>query len=358
MHVRRLALLAVAVPVVCLPATADAKLAPLRGQVIAAPYVSGSNSAISVLLSKQSARKAHLSSPVGILLIKRSHGVATPAGKIKPGNLRVGDKFRSKARIYKRTRKAAFPTLKTSSLTVTKRSKVLSNDELTTQIGDLTNRLNALSGFVGQLTGYTVSQIASLRADLNGVKTDLAGLKSQLASLSATLAQVQVALGGLNNLPAGLVDTVNGLVTDVGSLGTTVTGLSGTVTGLTGDVGTLTSGLANVSGLLTGITPGQLATALTAITTLQTAVAGLDVPAITSAISGLQTKIGAVGGTDLQTQLNSLSTTLGGLQTTLTTATGQLSFLCSGNLVSNPLGGALGNLTALLGLTNLGSCPS
>lgn len=376
---------AFALVALAVPATATAGTTVLRGQVIGTPYVSGASTAVPVLISKQSAAQAKLASPVGVLLLSRSRLITGPAKtSFKPSRLRVGDSFRASTTVDSRARRSVYAAIKAKKLLVIKRSTVLSNDELTaqlatvaSQLASVTKQLNSLSAAVTQLANYTVTQISSLRADLAGVKADLADLRAQLAALSSSLTLVQTQLGGLNNLPAGLVDTVNSLSSQLGSLsttvsslGTTVTGLAGTVgtlttglstvtgtvTGLTGTVGTLTTGLSTVNGILAGITPGQLAAALTDIASLQSAVAGLNVPAITAQLASLTSKIGAVGGVDLQTQLNTLSGLLGSVQTTLGTATGQLSFLCSAKLVTNPLGG----LISLLGLGSLGtitSCP-
>jgi hypothetical protein len=202
-----LALLAV------LPSTAEAKgharTAFLKGQIVGTPYVAGNRSAIPVLLSKQTARRAGLRTPVGVVILPRTRPVATPAGKVKPGNLRLGDRFHARGVITMTTRRAAYPRIAMRSLRVTRRGKTLSNEELQVLVVQLRTDLTNLQTAVGGLTAYTVAQLQTLGTALAGLRSSLADLEQRLAGLSgpevdamnAILAAVKADVDGLCAAP-------------------------------------------------------------------------------------------------------------------------------------------------------------
>ena len=116
-----------------LPAAASA--VTLKGTVVGSPYVgSQTRTAIPVLFSKQTAKAAKLTSPLGLLVVPRQGAVSTPEGAVRPGNLRLGDTFKLDTRVASSVQKAVYPRLelkRLAAVTVIKRSKTLSNDELT-----------------------------------------------------------------------------------------------------------------------------------------------------------------------------------------------------------------------------------
>ena len=343
----------------------------VKGQVVGTPYASGSKTAIPVLLTQGSVKKARLKSPLGVAIVPRSKRVRIPGGTSRPGSLRIGDSFRGSTRASKTARSAVYPRLTVKGLSVTKRSKTLSLDELSKLVTALRSDLNKLSANVSGLTSFTLSNFAAVRADIAGIRSALAALradvdalKGQFTSLSASLATLQStlegAIGDLANLGplstqlttaladiASLQSTVGSLLTRMTSAESAIATLTATLGSLGTTVGGLTTSLASISsrvtaveGLLTGLAPGDLSGALSSIATLQSKVlsltgqlAGVDgvlgnaddtLTTLSGTVSTLTgTTVPAIQGTvtGLQGTVSGLTTTTSGLTTSVATLT-------------------------------------
>lgn len=271
-------------------ATADAAL--LKGTVSGSPYLATpSTTAVPVIFTKQSAARAKLTSPVGVLVVPRQKAFSAPGGaRVRPGNLRLGDRFQFTARVPASVRRAVFTRLGTQTLRVTKRSRTLSNDELTREVNALKAQLATLRGQFLRLAEYTVGEVGKLR-------TDLEALRGQL-----------LALQGRQNTTSATVDTLVRQVTDLLRLTDTVSALSTTLTGLTGQV----------TGILGSLTPAQANALLGQVSSIAsglTSVTG-QVSTLTSQVNGALTDIGA-----LQTLTGNLQTDLGDVTDTVCGAT-------------------------------------
>ena len=199
----------------------EAHGALLKGTVTGAPYVASPTTvAVPVTFSKQSAARAGLRAPVGVLVVPRRRSVPTPEGVALPSGLRLGDRFRFSASVPKAARAAAYTRLATSRLAITKRAKTLTNDELTlylTQlaayVGTLRERIEALPTTAAQLPDLkplvtTIDTLQKLVADLISRTGGTAA-----AELAPQLAAVQQQVGGLLSGPlGGVTGTLTGLL--------------------------------------------------------------------------------------------------------------------------------------------------
>jgi hypothetical protein len=320
----RLTLLGLLAGLLLVPGSADAKTSTLQGQIVGAAYAAGGKTAVPVLLTSASARRAKLRTPLVLLLVPSSSTVRAAGRAVKPMALRSGDVFKAKATVSRTARRAVYPsiTLRKGALSVSKRGGAPSATELQDQI-------NALSTALSQFANAVVGQLGDVRGQLAALRLDLANLG---AALDALRAQIPTLPGG------SLQNQVNNLTTQISTI-------ESQLTSLTSQLNTVSTTLAGITSTLAGVSPGQLTQALTDISTLQTLLGGVNVPGLSSQVTSLAGSIGSVGGTDLQTQVN----TLGGL---VTTAQGKITYLCStAQLVKgNPLLG-------LVGLSNLNACP-
>lgn len=358
-----------------LPAVAHASTAPVKGQVVGSPYVAdASRTAVPVLLSKETARKAKLSSPLGVVIVPRRTAVRMPGGTVLPGRLRLGDRFTGRATITKDARRATYPRMTLRGLEVTKRSKQLSTQELEEQLRRTRKDLASLSTFVNQLAGYTQrgfadlgGRVTTLTADLAATKADLASVKAQVARLAADLAaavddlraRIDLVRSDLQPQITAVADGLAALTATIGACGVPGTVLDKictleTVVGnlnpanlgpLSDRVTQISSGLTGLVNQLTGLTlVGDLpATLTTEVTSLLTNLSGLSgtVTGLTGQVGGLNTTVstltsglstvtGLVGGVDV-----------GALSTTVSGITGQVSGLLASDDVTAAAVGAL-----------------
>jgi hypothetical protein len=338
------------------PASAATKL---NGQVVGPTYVAGAtSSAIPVLLSKESARRARLRSQVGILVVARRKAVSAAGGPVQPANLRVGDTFTASARITASLRRATYVRLSPAALRITHRSAQLSTAELAALLTQTRTDLAALSARVDALAAGTRASldaldatVAGLRADLDAARRDIAALRSRLDALSTAMnGAVDDLRARIDQVRADLQPQVGALATQLAALGAvlgscaapasvvgrlctleTVTAAvdPSAVTSLTARVTQLSGALNGVVGSLTGLTlSGDLPASLTAPVTsaltqlggLQATVAGVSgtvtslngaVGGLQTAVGGLQTQLGAVDATSLAATVGNLVTALG-----------------------------------------------
>lgn len=308
------------------PAVAPAakvKKAALRGQVVGTPYVADTRTAVPVLLSKESARKAGLKSPIGVMLLPRTSNVPTPGGgKSKPGNLRLGDKFRAVGEITKEARGAVYARVNAVPTTfeVYRRGKTLSTAELEALVTQLQNELAKVKANLNGLVNYTLGEFQKIRDELGLAKADIATLKTQMAELQAALAalkkQLEDLTAALNAQLASLTSTVNGLLSTVSGLTTTVTGLVSTVNGLVSTVNGLTSQVTGLVSQVGGLV-SQLTTLQTAVGTLQGVVGSLSNADLQAAITKINTLFADLQGGAVVTGLVSDLSTLSSQVTTL-----------------------------------------
>jgi uncharacterized coiled-coil protein SlyX len=379
---RRLTVAVLVVVLLLVPAASGAAASTLKGTVAGSPYVAdGKHSAVPVLFAKESARRAHLRSPVGIVILPRLSRLATPAGGVKPGGLRVGDRFTLSERPSRTALRALYPrieTRKAARFRVTLRSSTLSNDELTALLDDTRRDLQALRATVNQLALTTqqgfndlYARYASLRRDLDAVAADLRETKASLASLRDDLnlaiaelraeiakvrADLQPQLDALANALAALTDQLGSCATPTSVIGRLCT-LEGQLLALTPpDLGGLTSRVTQISTALTTVVnkltgsnaSGDLPAALNpAITSALTSLAGLQsqVAGLSTNVSTLQGQMGTINGPD-------------GLFGTADDPVGQLQAVVGGS----PSTGLQAQLGALQGtvsnvVTSLGSNP-
>jgi len=304
--------------IVAIAPTAGA--ATLQGQVVGAAYPDGSRVSVPVLLADKSVKAGRLKTSLVRLSLSASARVAAAGGPVPVTKLRVGDAFKVRSAISKSARTATYPKLRSTRLKLTKRGS-------TPSVAELAEQLEELTKYVHGFASYTDAQLTDLRSQL-------ASLRADLGTLSALVAAVQASIPGL---PADPANTLTMLIAQVSSLQTQLNDLTSQLTGATSEITSLAS-------QLTGFSASDLAGALTDISQLQTLLGGVNVATLNTQLATL---LGNIGGTNASV----LTGQLGTLQTTLGTATSQLSFLCSsaGLVKGNPLLG-------ILGLSNLTAC--
>ena len=188
----------------------NAHAALLKGTVSGSPYVaSPTATAVPVTFSKQTATRAGLRSPVGVIVVPRRRAIPAPGGAVTPTQLRLGDRFRFTTTVPAAARAAVYTRLATSRLRVYKRSRTLSNDELTTV-------LLSLAQYVGQLQAGISAALqrgdAEVSALIGTVDTLQRTLSDTLRRLVATgisgLPDAAAALGGVQQQLASLQQQV------------------------------------------------------------------------------------------------------------------------------------------------------
>lgn len=371
MHGRLLATLSL---LAGLTLAAPAHAALLKGTVTGSPYVAtASTSAIPVIFSKQTARQAGLRSPVGVVIVPRRVHLRVPGKEraVLPGRLRLGDRFRFDVRIPKAARRAVYTRLVVPKgrFVVTKRTTVLSNDELTVQIRKAQADLRALGIYVAKLAVYTQQGLASVNARIDRLVDDLAALAARATSLESTVGALADQLRAttadlqskIDKVRSDLQAQLNGIVAQLNdltaSLGSCATGgalkaicdlqnalaslTPGTVTTLTDRVSTISQSLNTILSKLIGAGLGSLPligsdldpalnatidNALASLAGIQTTVTGIQgeitgVPALLTHVNGADGVFGTaddfdglrgqMGGVDV----GALASTVGGLTT-------------------------------------------
>ena len=346
---------------------AMAKSLPLTGQVVGAPYASGTRTVVPVVLSSGSARRAHLRSPLGMLAVSRGLPVAVPSSAaVRPGSLRVGDALRLTANVGRSARRAIYPRLPVSNLRITRRSTQPSTAELQAILADHARQLAALAAQLNALTDFTRrgfadvdARLAALRADVDALQAGLRSVQSTLDGLSGSLTttrdtlltKIDLVRSDLQPQVTAVASQLTDLVSTIGSCGPPASGVAGDVCGLQAQVSALTpvnltaltsrvdqissaltttvdklTGLTLTGDLPANLTPGAI-TALTSlydlqgtvgglssqvgtlggkVTTLEGLVGGVNVPALSATVSGLGGQVSGIG-----TQVTNLITTLG-----------------------------------------------
>jgi predicted nucleic acid-binding Zn-ribbon protein len=335
---------------ICLSALAivpvsQAQAASLKGQVVGTPYVAGSKSAVPVLLTRQSARKARLRSPLGLLLVSRSRAVPVPGGSVVPGRLRVGDRFSATSRVSRDAKRAVYPRLTARALKVSQRGTSLSNDELYVLVAQLRGDLNLLQSNLATLTNYTVGEFAKLRGDLDGLRSlvdslrqDVNGLQSELDDLRGALDAIEALLPTLGGgVPQSVLDAlssldsrVSDLESDVGGLLTGLGALSSDVSTLQGQMGTAQNDISNLQGLVNGAL-GDISTLQGQMTAAQGGISNLQ-GQMTTAQGDISTLQGQMSGalaniSTLQGQMLTALAGIGGSQSTITNLQNQATAL-------------------------------
>ena len=242
--------LAVGATMVAAPAAAaPAKVRTLTGQVTAAPYLVKRKVVVPVLLDQRSAKRARLTAPVGVLLLKRAQRVKVRGqrARVAPEFLRPGDRLRSRARVTKQARRTGYWRLPARRFTVTKRAAALSPAELAVLLTGLGGDLGRLESALGGLTAYVQAGFAKLDTDLGGLRTNLGALATALADLEKRVEALE------SGMPA-LGTQVSELASQLAALQTALTALQGDVGGLEGDVGGLQGDIAALEASVTQLT--------------------------------------------------------------------------------------------------------
>jgi hypothetical protein len=354
------ALLAVAV--LSAPAASEAASAPVKGQVVGSPYLAdASRTAVPVLLSKETARKAKLSSPLGVVIVPRRTAVKMPGGTVLPGRLRLGDKFSGTASVTKEARSATYPRMTFKGMTVTKRSKQLSTQELEEQLAKTRKDVAGLTTFVNQLAGYTqrgftdlTGRVTTLTGDLAATKADLASVKTQVTKVAADLSTATADLRGrIDLVRSDLQPQITDVVDDLSAL-TSVIGACGTP-------GTVLDKICSLETIVGNLNPANLGPLTDRVTQISGALTGLvnqltglslvgDLPAtLTGQITSLLTNLSGLSGTvtGLTGQVGGLNTTVSSLSSGLSTVTGLVGGINVGAL-NTTVSGITGQITGLL----------
>jgi uncharacterized protein YukE len=312
------AIVAALAAIAALPAVANAASVPMRGVVSGSPYgASNGQMAIPVLFSKDTASKAGLKSPVGVIIVGRNQKVQLPGGgSTIPVNLRNGDRFKGTGIVGALQRKVFYPRIVFPTAIVYFRSKELSLAELSLAVESLKKSLGDLATQLDTLKGATAKAFQDVYAQL-------ADLRNQLAALAALKvpdfqAQIDALTKKLNDLIASLPDFSKfALITQLPDL--SLYALKSQLPDLTGyaKLTDLTAALAGyatkayvdgqISGLQSQITTITSTTIPNAITT---AVAGLaSTTYVDAQVATLKTKINQLvnGYTTLCTQLKGIS---------------------------------------------------
>ena len=239
---------------------APSKVRTLTGQVTAAPYVVKRKVVVPVLLDPRSARRAKLRAPVGALLLNRSKKVRVRGqrARVAPELLRLGDRLRSRARVGRQVRRAAYWRLAPRRFTLTKRSQALSPAELATLLGGLGTDLARLEGALGALATYVQAGFGRLDGELSAHGTTVAGLGTALAALEKRVAALEAGMPALearlqqqiDSLSAGLAalgTQVSGLQTQIAALQSALSALDGDVAGLEADLAALETSVADLT---------------------------------------------------------------------------------------------------------------
>src|SRR3954471_22285890 len=183
-----------------------AHAALLKGTVTGSPYIaSRTAAAVPVTFSKQTAQRAGLRSPVGVIVVPRSRKIPAPGGAVTPTALRLGDRFRFTSAIPKAARTAVYTRLATSRLSVYKRSRTMTNDELTTLITQLVAYVGELQAGIGAALQRGDQQVLALIGTVDTLQRTLADTLKRLVATgvsglpdaTATLGAVQQQLASL-----------------------------------------------------------------------------------------------------------------------------------------------------------------
>lgn len=328
------------------PSGAQAAGAAVKGQVVGSPYVAdASRTAVPVLLSKETARKAKLSSPLGVVIVPRRTAVAMPGGTVLPGRLRLGDRFSGTASVSKEARKATYPRMTMKGLKVTKRSKQLSTTELEEQLAKTRKDLVSLTSFVNQLAGFTQRGFSDLGSRVNGLAGDLAATKADLASLKAQVAKLTADLAAAVDDLRARIDLVRSdLQPQITSVTNGLAALTATI-GACGVPGTVLDRICTLETVVGNLNPANLGPLTDRVTQISSGLTGL-----VNQLTGL-TLVGDLPAT-LTTEITSLLTNLSGLTGTVTGLTSQVGGL---NTTVSTLTSGLSTVTGLVGGVNVGA---
>ena len=183
-----------------------AHAALLKGTVTGSPYIaSPTAAAVPVTFSKQTAQRAGLRSPVGVIVVPRGRKVPAPGGAVTPTALRLGERFRFATVVPKAARAAVYTRLATSRLSVYKRSRTMTNDELTTLITQLVSYVGVLQAGMGAALQHGDQEISALIGTVDTLQRTLAETLKRLVATgvsglpdaTATLGAVQQQLAAL-----------------------------------------------------------------------------------------------------------------------------------------------------------------
>lgn len=367
---RTVAVTALLAATLAAPAAADAAATPLKGQVVGSPYVAdATRTAVPVLLSKESARKAKLSSPLGVVIVPRRAAVSSPSGRVLPGRLRLGDRFTGRSTISTASRRATYPRLTVKGFKVTKRSKQLSTLELEEQLARTRKDVAGLATFVNQLAGFTRQGFADLGGRVTALATDLTATRADLRALQGRVDRLALDLGAAVTDLRARIDLVRSdLQPQITSLADGLAGLQAQL-GACGEPGTVLDRLCGLETAVGNLNPANLGpltdrvTQLSgALTTVVGSLTGLslngDLPAaLTAEITGLLTPLSGLNGTvtGLTGQVGTLTSTVGTLSSGLSTVTGLVGGVDVGAL-STTVSGLTGQVSNLI--TTLGTDPS
>jgi polyhydroxyalkanoate synthesis regulator phasin len=246
--------------------TAAAKARTLTGQVMTAPYASGKQVVVPVLVDRKSLKRAKLRAPVGVLLLKGAKKVKVVGqrARVAPALLRAGDKLRARAKVTKSLRRASYWRTPVRSFKVTKRAPTFSPAELQAL-------LVAFGGDVRRLDAALDAVAKYVQAGFQKVDGDLAALRGNVQSLAAALTALEQRVAaleaGLPALEARMQAQLDALAQQFGALGTQLAAMQTQLAGLDGDVSALEADVAAIESQLAQMTAdiAEIQTAMSAL---------------------------------------------------------------------------------------------
>lgn len=232
---------------------AGAKVRTLTGQVMAAPYASGKQVVVPVLLDRKSLRRAKLRAGVGVLVLKGAKKVKVVGRRtrVAPALLRAGDRLRARARVTKGMRRAPYWRVPVRSLKLTKRSPTFSPAELQALFVAFGGDMRRLDTALDAIAKYVQAGFQKVGADMGALRGDVQSLATALTALEQRVAGLEA---GLPALEARMQAQLDALAQQFGALGTQLAAmqtqlaaLDGRVTGLEADMAAIESQMAQLA---------------------------------------------------------------------------------------------------------------
>ena len=243
--------------------TADAKVRTLTGQVMTAPYASGKQVVVPVLLDRKSLKRAKLRAPVGVLVLKgaKKVKVAGQRARVMPGLLRAGDKLRARAKVTKAVRRTSYWRMPVRSFKLTKRSATLAPAELQALLVAFGGDMRRLDAALNAIAKYVQNGFQKVDADLGALRGDVRSLATALSALEQRVAALEA---GLPALEARMQAQLDALAQQFGALGAQLTAMQAQLAALDGDMTGLETDMAAIEAQMAQMA-GDLAEVQTAV---------------------------------------------------------------------------------------------
>jgi trimeric autotransporter adhesin len=136
---------------------------------------------------------------------------------------------------------------------------------LSTSLGTVTTTINSMNSAVSTLSGT----VSGLSGSITSINSGIATIQTTLGTVNTKLDSINAVLGAVAGQNAEINTTLGTLTTSLASIGTTVTSINGNVATIKTDLGTL-------SGTVTSVTDAGIATIQTDLGTMQTSIGNLQ----------------------------------------------------------------------------------